>query len=128
LPLSEAQIRALVNSASVGAVAFQTAALIRELDRINDQEFPKEACEIRDVLACWPHFVFAQLGDIHAKHPDGATGTVAVRVRSLGSVVHAIYSYIRYLSATTPRQAPPAVQALGGHPNPAINRHLETGN
>jgi hypothetical protein len=109
--LSDAQVRDLVRSTSVGAIAYQASVLKRELLRINDQEFPPEACEIRDVLLCWPEFILTQLAKIQSSHPYGAKGAVAVRVRGLGDVIHAIYSYIRYLTASAPRQAPPAVQA-----------------
>lgn len=110
MPLTELQIRTLAKSISVGAVAYQAAALNRELNRINEHDFPLKACEIKNVFSCWPEFIFEQLADIDTAHPNGAEGTVAVRVRTLGMALHRIYSFIRYLTASSPRQSPPAVQ------------------
>jgi dCTP deaminase len=111
LPLSEDQIRALARSTSVGAVAYQAAALKRELERINEQDYPQEACQIRDVFLCWPEFILSQLVDIHASNPDGASGPTAVRVRTLGLTLQTIYSFVRYLTASSARQAPPPIQS-----------------
>src|ERR1019366_9215220 len=36
--------------------------------------------------------------------------TVLARVRALGAVLHEIYSYIRYLWASSPQQSPPGIQ------------------
>jgi dCTP deaminase len=111
MTLSDGQVRQLVESTSVASVAYQTCALIRELERINDEEFPQEAVRIRDVLICWPEFVLEELWKIHQASPHGADGPTAVRVRQLGRLLHELYSYIRYLTASSARQAPPAVQS-----------------
>lgn len=111
MTLSDDQIRSLVESPSVAAVAYQARSLIKELERINKEEYPLEAVKIRDVLICWPEFVLVQLWKIHGQAPFGATGSDEVRVRELGRLLHQLYSYIRYLTASVPRHAPPAVQA-----------------
>src|SRR5258708_3118594 len=111
MSLTKEQVRSLVDSTSVGSVAYQACALIRELERVNDEEFPIEAVRIRDVLICWPDFILGQLWKIHSASPLGATNAEAVRVRGFGRILHDLFSYIRYLTATAPRQAPPAIQA-----------------
>jgi dCTP deaminase len=111
MPFSEAEIRSLARSASASAIAYEARGLLSELERITPHEFPKHACRLRDVLRCWPEFVLEELSKLQTKHPIGVTGPDSVRLRQLANVLREVYSYVRYLTASAPRQAPPAIQA-----------------
>lgn len=111
MPLTEAQLARLIRSTSTGAIAYQAHALIRDLRRINEEEFSPEAVALRNVLICWPEYILEEIWKIHQKEPLGSVGSDGVRVRSFAQVLHQLYSYIQYLTASTPRQAPPAIQA-----------------
>src|SRR5687767_9726237 len=107
------RLRQFVSSPSVGAIAYQANVLVKLLNRISDEEFPREACVIREVLLC-----FAERGrdelfklyDEFSKTASEPTNAQAQRVRLLGELIRELYSYIRYLLATSPRQSPPALQ------------------
>jgi hypothetical protein len=99
MSLGPAQIRSLVESVSIGALASQTQVLIKELERINEVEHSSEACQVRNVLLCWPRYILKELEEIQASAPLGVTGSAAVRVRAFGEVLHEVFSFIRYLRA-----------------------------
>jgi hypothetical protein len=65
MPLEASQIALLVASPSLGAVTYQAASLLRQLARINDQEYLPEACRIKDVFECIAEHVFDELWAMH---------------------------------------------------------------
>lgn len=115
MPPNENQIRQLVSSPSVGAVAYQAYLLVQLLNRISDEEFPREACIIREVLLCYAERGRDELFKLYNGESKTSLGpkrkaAEAQRVRSLGELIRELYSYIRYLLASSPRQSPPALQ------------------
>jgi dCTP deaminase len=111
----ENQFGQLVSSPSVGAIAYQAYLLVQLLNRISDEEFPREACKIREVLLCYAERGRDELFKLYigeSKIPLGSKrkAAEAQRVRSLGELIRELYSYIRYLLASSPRQSPPALQ------------------
>ena len=108
-------ISQLVSSPSVGAVAYQAHLLVKLLNRISDEEFPREACIIREVLLCYAERGREELFKLYnegSKKSLNAKGqdARAQRIRLLGELIRELYSYIRYLLASSPRQSPPALQ------------------
>lgn len=112
MPLSEAQVKSLVESPCLGAVVSQACALIQALERITEEEYLGEACRIRDVFLCIADYVLEQLWELHDPADPfalrGAAGSS--RMRDLARVVHQLYAWIRYLSASSPRYSPPGIQ------------------
>jgi dCTP deaminase len=113
MPLPPEQLGKMISSPSIGAVAYQASALIHELKRINKEEYLDEACQIRDVFLCIAEYIQEQLWDLKATAsgpPGSVPESVFARSRALGHILHEIYSYIRYLWASSPRQSPPGIQ------------------
>ncbi len=115
MPPNNNQIKQLVSSPSLGAVAYQAHVLIKQLNRITDEEFPIQAFKIREILLCYAERCRDELLKLYNTDPEkafeplgGTSG--AQRVRILGEVIRRLYSYIRYLLASSPRQSPPALQ------------------
>ena len=106
----EAQVGRAVSLPSVGAITYQACALIRELELINSQEFLPQACRIRDVLLCIVEYVRDQLWEIQTAAGTASKEDDLARVRKLSDVLHEIFSYIRFLRASSPRQSPPGIQ------------------
>jgi dCTP deaminase len=111
MPLSDSDLLSLVSSPSLSGVIYQARTLIIELERINDEEFPHEACLIRDVFLCVAEHVLEELRELlNPAEPFNLPTESASRLRELARYVRNIHSYIRYLSASSARQSPPAVQ------------------
>src|SRR5258708_15348334 len=113
MPLTTTQIQKLVPSPSVGGLAYYGHRLVQELLRIHDEEFPQQTCRLRDVFLCFAEYALEELWELYdptnPAEPKGGGAGVA-RLHSLAKVTHELYSYIRYLLASSPRQAPPALQ------------------
>ena len=105
MAFNKKKLRQLVEFPSLGALVYQAHFLVQELKRINDEEYPREACIIRDVLLCFAEHIFDELERILAP-----TNENLVRARNLGRALHEIHSFIRYLRASSPHQSPPALQ------------------
>lgn len=114
MPLNEIEIKQLVFSPSLGAVAYQGYLLTQQLNRITDEEYSPQACIIRDVLLCYAEFCLDELlklyKDDHEKASKQKERERSKRIRDLGEVIRELYSYIRYLLASSPKQSPPALQ------------------
>jgi hypothetical protein len=106
------QMGKMISSASIGAVAYQASSLISELRRINKEEYLEQACQIRDVFLCIAEYIEQQLWELKAVSSGVSVvpESVATRTRELGYLLHELYSYIRYLWASSPRQTPPGIQ------------------
>lgn len=101
-------IRDIVAPPSVGALAYQADALIRELDNITKEEYPTEAVIIKYVLLAIADYLRDKLCALHQKpNPDELNYKQA---RALGGVVHSTYSFISHLKESSPLQSPPAIQ------------------
>ena len=108
---TQEQIDKMISCPSLGAVTYQACSVVRELDRINPEEYLAQACKIRDVFLCIVEYILEELWDLSKVTRAAAPQeTVLARVRALGAVLHEIYSYIRYLWASSPQQSPPGIQ------------------
>jgi dCTP deaminase len=124
---SSAHLEKLITNPSLGATTYQACALVKELERINEQEYLLEACKIRDVFLCIVDYVVTELWDLQKTAeglPDPPVSIMA-RVWALGKVLHEIHAYIRYLLASSPRQSPPGIQVAL---NELTKKHLPKGN
>jgi dCTP deaminase len=117
-PLTTEQINQLISSSSLGAISYQACCLINELERINDEEYPIQARIIRDVFLCVVEHIKDELWKLYDPDeplvPKGGEYS-QFRIPKLARYLHKIYSYIRYLSASSPRQTPPAIQSALTH-------------
>src|ERR1022692_1126804 len=106
------QIELLVASSSLGAVTYQAASLLRQLARINDQEYLPEACRIKEVFECIAEHVLDQLWAMHSADQlfDALDDVDFSRTRALADIIHLLHSFLRYLWASSPRQSPPGIQ------------------
>jgi hypothetical protein len=99
-----------VISPSIGAIAYQALTLKDVLLRFTKEEYPVQACQVRDVLLCLVDRICEQLHsllEIEANSPDKVDSDRALK---LASHVYEIYSYVRYLRASSPQQTPPGIQ------------------
>jgi len=115
MTLDDVQSKAFVEAPSVGAVTYQARVLITELKGINEEEYPHEACRIRNVLLCLAEYILGQLWDLYdSTDPMGVRGGISglSRVRGLARIQRELYSYLRYLRASSSRQSPPAIQLM----------------
>src|SRR5882672_6702391 len=112
MPLEASQIELLVASPSLGAVTYQAASLLRQLARINDQEYLPEACRIKDVFECIAEHVFNELWEMHNPNRlfEALNDSDFSRTRALARILHELHSFLRYLWASSPRQSPPGIQ------------------
>ena len=113
MPLDATQIATFVASPSLGAVTYQAASLLRQLARINDQEYLPDACRIKEVFECIAEHVLDQLWAMHnpARLFDALDDGDFSRTRALARILHELHSFLRYLWASSPRQSPPGIQS-----------------
>ena len=112
MALNQQQFEKMVSAPSTGAITYQARALIQALERINEKEYLPQACQIRDIFLCTIDYVLEELWNLQ-KAADLAPSIPSrelARARALGRVLHEIYSYVRYLWASSPRQSPPGIQ------------------
>lgn len=112
LPFDKEQINKLVASPSLGTVTYQAWALIQELKKLTDEEYPSQACHIRDVFLCFAEYILEQLlGLYDPQTPLKVKGPAGLqRLRVFAEALQELYSNIRYLWASSPRQSPPSLQ------------------
>ena len=112
MPLDAAQITSLVASPSLGAVTYQAVSLLGQLGRINDQEYLPQACKLKEAFESIVEHVLHQLWRMH--DPDrlfeALDDSEFSRARALARILHELYSFLRYLWASSPRQSPPGIQ------------------
>lgn len=107
----ETDLNRLATSLSLSGVIFQARNLIIQLNRINDEEYPREARLVRDVFLSIAKHILEQLRELHdPNNPFELDLEKSIRVQALAKYLRDLHSYIRYLSASSPRQSPPAVQ------------------
>ncbi len=112
MPLDAAQIASLVASPSLAAVTYQAASLLRQLARINDQEYLPEACKIKEVFECIAEHIHDQLWAMRDPTQlfEALDDVDFSRTRALARILHQLHSFVRYLWASSPRQSPPGIQ------------------
>ena len=112
MAITAKQLEKMVASPSVGAVTYQACALLRGLERINHEEYLPQACRIRDVFFCIVDYVLEETWDLQkaCEASSSPPETMLARVRALGTVLHEIHSYVRYLWASSPQHSPPGIQ------------------
>lgn len=112
MPLDDFSLTRLIASPSLSGVTYQASELVRELGRINDQEFPLQTRLVRDVLLSIAEHIHDEVQELYdPDNPLEPKGPSArSRILSLANLIHELYSFIRYLSASSPHQSPPAVQ------------------
>lgn len=105
-------VRQLVTSPSIVAVIHEAKVLIRDLEHINDDEYPLEACRIRNLLLGYAKYIKLQLEGISLKaNPQQATGEITFyRARTLANSLRKLYAFMRFLRASGADQAPPGIQ------------------
>ena len=112
MPLDDTNLTRLIASPSLSGVTYQASELVNELHRINDQDFPLQTRLVRDVLLSIAEHIHDELQSLYDPleplEPKGPSARS--RILSLANLIHELYSYIRYLSASSPHQSPPAVQ------------------
>lgn len=104
------QLNQFVPNPSSGAILYQALTLIKDLQRITEQDYPAQACQIRDVLLALVQYIQHQVLTIHNKTPSSITQEEWSRLLSLAEMLRELYSYLRFLRASSPHQCPPALQ------------------
>lgn len=112
MPLDDKNLTRLIASPSLSGITYQASALVGELERINDQDFPLQTRLVRDVFLSIAVHIQDELQTLYDPtdplEPKGPSARS--RILSLANLIHELYSFIRYLSASSPHQSPPAVQ------------------
>lgn len=86
---------------------------MEELNRLNPEEYPEAALQMRDVFLSIAEHVTDELWTLHdAAQLYGIRGGDVgfTRMRRLVAVVHSLYSYLRYLLTSSPQHSPPGIQ------------------
>lgn len=106
-----AQIERSITLPSLEAIAYQAKALRDGLAEVNEEEYPVQARRMRDVFICLADYILEELWNLRdpADPIRARTPLENIRARALASIVQILYSYLRYLWASSPRQSPPAV-------------------
>lgn len=101
-----------IRSPSLGAVSYQAQFVVDALRSLSDEDFPEQAHQLRNVFLCIAEHIRDKLLSLYGKNDlpkRGTDGQQAVRNLAIG--LQRIYSFIRYISASSPKQSPPAIQA-----------------
>ena len=105
-------IRSLVKCPSLSGVMYQAHVLIQQLKLINDEDYPIQACRIRNLFQAYTEYILRQLESLHNPEnplePKGGPGFN--RIRAFAECLRPLYSFVRYLRASAANQAPPGLQ------------------
>lgn len=103
-----ASLRQAVQQPSIEILAYQARVLLAELGRITPPDYLAEACTIATYFTAIAEYLADELWGI-CKNTSRRPSNVG-RALSLGEVVHQLYSFLRFIRANSPHQAPPAIQ------------------
>lgn len=92
----------------MSALLFQAQALLDSLEVFTESDYPQQTVTIARILKLLARRTFSQLFQMDKK--GHASAADQARARDLGSIIHVLYSYIRYLQASDPLRTPPGVQ------------------
>lgn len=106
---AEKTLDGLVRSPSIGAIKYQAKVLIAELQQVSDQDYPTQACRMRDVFLCVAAHVLEELETL-AKSVTNEPGLDYERIRALASIIRKLYSFLQHLRASSADQSPPPIQ------------------
>ena len=111
--ISDNRLENLIRSPSLGAVSYQASHLVDSLREINEYDFPPQAQKLRDVFLCLAEYILGRLENLSdPDNPGSPRGGEegGDEMRELATRLHSLFSFVRYLSASSPHQAPPAIQ------------------
>lgn len=116
--------RELARSLSVSAVLFQAQSLLQGLEVFTESDYPPQTLTIAHLLKILARRAFTEL--FHINPAVSMSPAAEARVRDLGSIVHALHSYLRYLQASDPLRTPPGIQQaisllIASHVGVALN-------
>jgi dCTP deaminase len=94
----------------VSALLFQAQALIERLDAFTDSDYPQQTMTIVALLRLLAKRALHELIRLDEKTKRRLTPAESAQARDLGSIVHVLHSYLRYLQASDPLRSPPGVQ------------------
>jgi dCTP deaminase len=102
---------------SFDSILLQTTTLIEELERIDDQRYPPEACHIRDVFLAYADRLCEQLQMLNTSpHSHEASPADSSELgRGCAQAVHSLYSFLRYLRSSSTSVTPPGLQMALAH-------------
>lgn len=95
---------------SVSALLFQAQTLIDRLDAFIENEYPEQTITIANLLWLLAERTQRELIKLDKINRQHLTPAESARARDLGSIVHVLHSYIRYLQASDPLRSPPGIQ------------------
>jgi hypothetical protein len=98
----------LAEALSVSAILFQAQTLLDSLEAFTESDYPKQTLTIAHILKLLARRAFAELLQLDETMPLSVSDQA--RTRDLGSIVHVLHSYLRYLQASDPLRTPPGVQ------------------
>lgn len=100
--------RELAENLPVSAILFQAKTLLDSLEVFTESDYPLQTVAIAKILKLLAGRAYEQLFELDASNTLKA-GDQA-RARDLGSIVHVLHAYLRYLQASDPLRTPPGVQ------------------
>jgi len=112
MALTQKHLEVLVKSPSLGAITYQSHAIIHELARIKRPKYPEQACQIRDVLWSLTDYIRDELTEMYDPgNPLGVNRDPEFqRTYALGELLRKIFSYLQHLKASVADQSPAAIQ------------------
>jgi len=100
----------LAEDLSVSALLFQAQTLLDRLETFTDNEYPSQAVTVAQLLRLLANRAHSELLRLDESPQQPLTRSDYARARDLGSIVHVLHAYIRYLQASDPLRSPPGVQ------------------
>lgn len=97
-----------IRQPSIEILAYQARVLLAELERVTSPDYLAEACTIATYFTAIAEYLADELWGIcknNSRRPSDIS-----RALSLAEVVHQLYSFLRFIRANSPHQAPPVIQ------------------
>jgi dCTP deaminase len=98
----------LAENLSVSALLFQARTLLDNLEAFTESDYPQQTVTIARILRLLAQRAFSEL--LHLNRSGASSTPDQARARDLGSIVHVLHSYLRYLHASDPLRTPPGIQ------------------
>lgn len=92
----------------VSAILFQARTLLDAIEVFTESDYPRQTLTIAHIIKLLAHRAHAELFRLDSA--EKVTVGNQARTRDLGSIVHVLHSYLRYLQASDPLRTPPGIQ------------------
>ena len=99
-----------ITEPSVWDITYQARSLVAELLAIDEPEYPREACNLRDVIISIADFVADELANLATKLESVNDENDLYRAKQLASAIHKLCFLEQFLRESSPSHTPPEIQ------------------